>query len=261
MKRPRHARTRNAQDGFAVSSTLLIAGAFFVLIGLFSFNFFSPSNADTSISIEPRGDMFNLEHDITVDVFVVSKVPFNAIDAEITFPSDDLSVVSITDRNSIIDLWVREPSYSNADGTVTFTGGTTLSGGVVGKSLIATITFHPKKAGTVPLTMAHSVVLAGNGRGTDLKEETVDANFIVNELKNPAGGTRVVRSTTTDRYTVTEKALPSPDINGDGNYTLADLSSFLPYLKHTYDPDADFNGDGNVDLKDASIILSKIFGL
>ena len=252
---------RNVERGFATTSALLVAGVFFILIGLFSLSFFSPSTAGTSISIEPRGDVFNLEHDIVVDVFVISDVPFNAVDAEVTFPADNLAVVDVTDAHSVIDLWVKEPRYSNEDGTVTFTGGTTLPGGVVGKSLIATITFRPKKAGMVPLTIAHSLVLAGNGQGTDLNENTVNADFIIKELKNPDGTIQIVRSTTTNEYVITEKTLPSPDVNGDGVYTIADLSSFLPYLKEAYNPNADFNGDGNVNLKDASIILSKIFKL
>jgi len=50
--------------------------------------------------------------------------PVNVIGAKIAFPTDKMEVISLSKVDSIINLWVEEPAYSNATGTITFAGGT-----------------------------------------------------------------------------------------------------------------------------------------
>lgn len=247
--------------GFIIAGNMLAAGIFFLIFGVFTtVNFLVLSNAHTYISIEPRGDTFSLEHDFIIDIYVTSSIPFNAVDAEIRFPIDTLDVVGVNQDNSVIDLWVKEPTYSNENGTITFVGGTPRDGGLSGKNLILSILFHPKATGTASIDVFHSVILASNGTGTDLNGSTTPADLIINELGDTANN-NVITDETIRTYTINEKDLPSPDLNHDGAYTIKDLSLFLPALKGAYDATRDFNGDGSVNLKDASILLSRIFSV
>ena len=48
--------------------------------------------------------------------------PMNAAQGEISFPTGELEVLSVSKTNSILNLWVQDPTFSNYDGTVDFSG-------------------------------------------------------------------------------------------------------------------------------------------
>lgn len=243
--------------GFIVTSNLMLGSVIFVIVGVFGFNFFSEDQATTTLLIEPQTTNLNVEEDFIIDVVVTTRVPMNALEATLRFPPDFIEVKEIVLNSPIIDIWVFEPNYSNEEGFVTFTGGTTRSGGVVGKSNIVSIVFTPKRSGKIELEFTHSLVLQHDGVGTDLEESAKGADFIIKELENKESVNVVTRSSSA-AYEIKSTAPPSPDLDNNGNVSISDLSAFLPSLRKEYDESRDFNQDGKVNIKDVSIIMAKI---
>ncbi len=247
----------NRKRGFVVTGNGLVASVFFLLVGVFGFNFFSENQASTTLSIEANAKEFPITEPIILDIYVITRIPFNALDVEFQFPNDQVEVTTIYFDETVIDVWVDKPSFSNSDGTVKLIGGTTRKGGVVGKSPIASVVLKPLKVGTVGIDVIHSLVLAHDGEGGDLQEAVVDTNFIIRELEKP-DQTTVVRNEERKEYRVVEYTPVKTDLNNDGETTLLDLSMFLSNYGKENVPAKDFNQDGKVNLRDMSIILSKI---
>jgi hypothetical protein len=243
--------------GFLLTGNAMVAGVFFLLVGVFGFNFFSDDQAPTVLSIESRGNEFALSDPIILDIYVITRIPFNALDVTIHFPNDEVEVVTAYFEETVIDVWVQKPSFSNNDGTVTLTGGTTRKGGVVGKSPIASVVLKPLKAGTVGIDVTHSLVLASDGEGSDLNKDIVDSAFVIRELQNP-DQTNVVRKTERKEYVIIDDSKFDTDLNNDGQTTLTDLSVFMSALRSEYSASKDVNLDGVLNIKDLSIIMTKI---
>jgi len=120
--------------------------------------YFSPSSGDFSV-----GNIIN------IDVLVnTGGVAINNAEVSIAFPTDLLSVVSISKTNSIFSLWVEEPSFSNNAGLIILNGGLPTPGftGTAGK--ILSIIFRAKKEGTVSVLFSSAAVRANDGLGTNI---------------------------------------------------------------------------------------------
>lgn len=118
----------------------------------------------------------------SVDVLVSNnKDAINAASGLITFPSDVLSVASISKSGSFITLWAEEPSFSNTNGTVNFEG-VALNPGFSGSSgKVVTITFKAKQAGNVNILVKSGSVLANDGNATNVLGTTGQAFVVINE--------------------------------------------------------------------------------
>lgn len=88
--------------------------------------------------------------------------------AVLQFPVDMLDVVSVSKTGSIFSLWVEEPSYSNAAGTVRFDGGVPNPGFSGSTGTVLSVTFHAKKAGVATLSLRDAALRANDGMGTDV---------------------------------------------------------------------------------------------
>ena len=92
----------------------------------------------------------------------------NAASGIVSFPPDKLEVVSLSRSNSVFNLWVQEPSFSNTAGTINFEG-IILNPGFLGSAgTVFTATFRTKRAGIAVLTLSSGSVLANDGLGTDI---------------------------------------------------------------------------------------------
>jgi hypothetical protein len=131
----------------------------------------SPINVSTKV-----GKTFS------VDVLVSSnKDPINAVSALVSFPSDALSVSSISKAGSFITLWAEEPTFSNTAGTVNFEG-VALNPGFSGQTgKVVTITFKAKQAGNINILVKSGSVLANDGNATNVLGTTAGAFVIINE--------------------------------------------------------------------------------
>lgn len=214
------------------------------------------SGESTAISLTPGSGTVPVEATFTVRVRVSSDIPVNVFQGLITFDSGRLQVERIDYNTSIASLWAEEPWYENGDGTISFIGGTTITGGFVGEGDLIAITFRSTEPGAASVTLKEARVLKHDGLGTDVPvSKPIDALFTVapEELE---------RDTVTKSYDTkgpTIDILPpnrSTDLNGDGLQNIVDVSIFMRHLS-SQNARSDFNGDGLVSAKDLSIILNR----
>lgn len=121
-----------------------------------------------------------------VSVYVSSAdQAMNAASGNISFPPDQLEVVSLS-KGPIFSLWVRQPTFSNALGSVDFEGIALNPGftGLGGKLL--TINFKTKAAGSAPLQFSSGSVLANDGKGTNILAGLGSAVFTIGRVQPPA---------------------------------------------------------------------------
>ena len=131
----------------------------FISLLLF-FGLVSISSAATLV-FSPLSGTYSEGSYIKVSVMVSSsdKV-MNAASGAISFPSNLLSVSSISEDGSIMNVWPQAPSYSNTDGTINFQG-VVLPPWYTGSSgKLITITFKAKAMGTANLSFRSGSVRA-----------------------------------------------------------------------------------------------------
>ena len=155
----------------------------------------------------------------------------NAYKAIVKFPTDKLSVTSLSTGNSICTLQITgSPSYSNSGGTVNFECGHT--GSFSGSSgTIGNVTFLAKAAGTANLTFSSGQVKAADGSGTEVLGSTSGATFDLQPA--PVGGPVVSSSTHSDQsswYALKDVSLAwSRPTGSDGfSYTMDQRSNTIP---------------------------------
>lgn len=109
----------------------------------------------------------------------------NAASGIITFPAQNLEVVSVSKSGSIFTLWPEEPTFSNTSGQVKFEG-VVFNPGFTGSSgKILSITFKTKKAGSANLNITSAAVLANDGTGTDILTSTRGASATLRDRQAP----------------------------------------------------------------------------
>ena len=101
----------------------------------------------------------------------------NAVEAQLSFDSNALSVVSVSKAGSAFTLWPVEPSFSNGAGTITFGGGHTAP--ITSRSTLLTVTFRATAAGGGSVSFESGSVLAADGRGTDVLNNRTGANYTI----------------------------------------------------------------------------------
>jgi hypothetical protein len=90
----------------------------------------------------------------------------NAADGTLSFNPQEITVVSVT-KGSIFNLWTAEPTFSNSNGTISFSGGSPTGYKGSGGTVIS-ITFRAKAAGAPKVSFKSGSVLAADGRGTNV---------------------------------------------------------------------------------------------
>src|SRR3989344_4377586 len=125
---------------------------FFVFVlGVFSIVPLSTWAAE--LYITPGTFSTKVDEIFTVRVAVRSlKEKLNAVEGSIAFPPDIIEVVSFLKGGSIISAWAEEPSFSNEQGLIAFTGGIPGGGFSGSDALLLQITFRAKAPGTAGLT-------------------------------------------------------------------------------------------------------------
>ena len=140
------------------------------LLFLFSILFLSAEQIlAASIYLAPASSSVNLGSNFSLGVYVSSPdESVNAISGSLSFNKDKLEVVSVATGGSIFNFWVKEPSYSNASGNISFEG-LILNPGYQGKTgKIFSVTFKAKSAGATSVSWSSSSILANDGFGTNI---------------------------------------------------------------------------------------------
>ena len=210
----------------------------------------------TDMRIEPQQQTLIKGETFTVEVIVESAIPVNVFAGELFFDTEVLGVTAIDYNTSIADLWAEKPWYSNGDGTLSFAGGTTQSGGFTGTDTLITITFEAKSEGAGKLNIKDALILQHDGLGTEAPlVASIDALFIVSPTASTTASVNLLEKQLVESSIRVVKELPSTDLNNDGSQTIADISIMLMNFGST-DLRFDLNVDGKVDLKDFNIILT-----
>jgi len=169
---------RNLLKFVEISRNILLIFVFIFTLGVFS------KAEAASLSISPSSGTYNIGQTFSVSVYVSSAdQAMNAVSGVITFPADKVQVLSLSKSDSIINLWVQEPSFSNSNGTINFEGIVFNPGFQGNNGKIITISLKVKAIGTASLSFTSSAVLANDGQGTNILINIGNANYA---LENPA---------------------------------------------------------------------------
>jgi hypothetical protein len=135
------------------------------------------------LSFSPQSGTYFAGRSFSVSVLVSSPdQAMNAVQGEVSFPTDQLEVLSISQTNSVISLWVQNPTFSNQDGTIDF-GGVSPNPGFQGNNgNIITIRFEAKDTGAASLSFVSGSVLANDGKGTNILTSMGSANLTIAPL-------------------------------------------------------------------------------
>jgi len=139
----------------------------------------SPAAAQAAtMYFSPNQGSHTVGQSFSVNVLVTSSdQAMNAVSGRVNFPSDKLEVTSVNKSGSIINLWVREPSFSNSDGSVTFEG-IVLNPGYRGSGgKVISIQFRTRALGSAVLSISPASVLANDGQGTNILTGLGSASF------------------------------------------------------------------------------------
>lgn len=187
---------------------------FYFFVFAFFVNLFITSIASAaSLYLSPSSGSYTEGDSLSMSVYVSSDSAINAISGILAFPQDKLEVISLSKGGSIMNLWVREPAFSNTGGTVSMEG-VVLNPGFIGKSgKILTINFKAKSAGSAYISFNSGSVLANDGYGTNVLSSLGEANFTINEAeKKPTPEPVVYTPGETPTYPVVMSPThPDPD--------------------------------------------------
>ena len=154
---------------FLLSSIFLLALLFLPLRPSEAASFNLPVTADTL----KVGDKFSAS--IKIDT---EGANINAAQVTLKFPANILEVSSFDKLNSIFNFWLQEPTFSNKDGSLSFTAGST--SGFSGSSLqVLTVNFTAIAAGTADLGFINGAITANDGNGTNVLSKLGGAKITV----------------------------------------------------------------------------------
>ncbi|MEK7625623.1 MAG: cohesin domain-containing protein [Patescibacteria group bacterium] len=112
----------------------------------------------------------------------------NAIEGKVLFPLNNLEVKEISDGNSLINLWVRTPSFDVAGNSDAALGAINFAGiipggydGALGAGLILTVKFKAKNSGAGQIYLADMQALLNDGFGTAASVSSSPFNFSISE--------------------------------------------------------------------------------
>ncbi len=171
----------------------LKSNIFLLLVSAFFFYNFANIASAATLIFSPQTGTYAKGSSIVVNVLVSSSdKTMNAASGVVSFPTNLLSVSSISKTGSIVNFWAQEPSFSNSLGTVNFEGVVLPPWYTGGSGKILTITFKAKEAGTANISFTSGSVLAADGIGTNIITGTGVASYVIsNSSAVSAGNTGV----------------------------------------------------------------------
>lgn len=163
--------------------------------------------SEADLTLTPSSGVFTNGKTFSVSISVDSRdANINAVDAKLKYDNSILSVQSLSKNGSALSLFAQEPSYSQADGTVTLSGGATSP--FSGKKTVLSITFKPLKEGTAKIDFESGSVLAADGKGTNILAGKIGGTY---EIK--AGNTTATPPPAPAQTTPqVENTVPAPDV-------------------------------------------------
>lgn len=161
---------------FTMLILIVFASLFVQADSIFAVSF---ERGGATLSFQPANGRFEVNKIFSVAVLVDSPgEAMNASEARIVFSSDKLEVLNISKENSIFNLWVEDPIFSNKDGAITFAGVLPNPGFIGMRGKIIDITFKVKQEGLAELAITNARTLANDGFGTDMLKGSKNASYI-----------------------------------------------------------------------------------
>jgi hypothetical protein len=131
-----------------------------------------------SLSLSPATGVYTAGGTFTARVVVnTAGASINAADGTLSFNPKELTVIGIT-KGTIFSLWTAEPSYSNSNGSITFSGGSP-SGYSGSGGTVLTVSFKANAAGSPKVSFTSGSVLAADGKGTNVLTSMNGGSFTV----------------------------------------------------------------------------------
>lgn len=153
---------------------------FFYFGGLLFFLLATRANAAT-LFLLPKTSELKIGQEFNVELKINSEGQgFNAAQGTLQFPKELLEVKSVdsSPNASVFNFWLANPSFSNADGKLTFIGGAT--NGISGSAIpILKVMFVAKGIGDGAITYSDSAVTASDGSGSNILSTMEIATFKV----------------------------------------------------------------------------------
>ncbi len=156
-----------------------------LLILVFPFRVACAQQSGASLILSPSSGSYQAGSTFSVAIAVRSEQEaINAAEALLRFDPNIVNVRTISKANSIFVFWPIEPVFSNSEGTVRFTGGTTgqYSGA---RGTIITITFEALREGTLSLSFSEGRILAADGLGTDITDRLIGGSYTISGTVAP----------------------------------------------------------------------------
>ncbi|MBI4158062.1 MAG: hypothetical protein HY505_00340 [Candidatus Yanofskybacteria bacterium] len=143
------------------------------------------SNAQNgSLYFSPSSGQFGAGQRFSVSLRVnTGGTAINATEGALAFDPVKLEIISVSRTSSILTLWANEPTFSNIEGIMDFTGGVPNPGYSGSNGLILTINFRAKTAttieGSTEVTLVSGAILANDGYGTNILSSLGKATYAI----------------------------------------------------------------------------------
>lgn len=145
---------------------------------------FTTSAEAATLQLNPGTGSFSSGQTFTAAVRVQpAGANINAVEATLKFDPTLLSVVSVNRDGSAFSLWTVEPTFSNSAGTITFGGGSPTPFSTA--SNLVNVTFRTLKEGSAAVSFSTASVLAADGQGTNVYQNSSAANFTIAAATTP----------------------------------------------------------------------------
>ncbi len=131
----------------------------------------------SSFILNPSSGSYIVGSMIPVAIFVDTEgVNINAVSGELVYSADVLRPASIRISDSLVNLWIRQPSVVGQGGKITFEG-LILNPGFSGRGKIAMINFEVYAPGEATVAFTSGMTLANDGFGSNILSRLSDATF------------------------------------------------------------------------------------
>lgn len=218
----RHRETKKIVKRISGYGIVMLAAVFFSL----------PHGVHAaSLYLSPSSENVTVGQTLVVTVGVSSpNQAMNAVSGDVSFPTGQLQVSSISETPSIISLWVRNPSFTNSAGAgdVHFEG-IVLNPGFTGSAgVIIRIVFQVVDVGNAPVSFSDGSILANDGSGTNILSSLGAADFSV----TPGTSVSNTDLTPPEPFTISEvsgqnSSDPEPLFTWHATDTLSGIKNYL----------------------------------
>lgn len=158
------------------TSLAIVLPLFFLIIPVFAHA--------GALSLYPATGSFEQGKTFSTRVVVTSAdQAINAISGVLSFPTDKLRVISLSKSDSILSLWVQDPSFSNGAGTINFEGVVPNPGFTGSSGNVLLITFKVLAPGDATVKFTSGTLLANDGQGTDVTKDLKGATYTLTAAK------------------------------------------------------------------------------